>query len=82
MPWPGGSVRWIIVQYTKRLSVGLIPGLGMYGRQIFDVYVSHSHFSLSLSLSPPPHPLPLSLSLKSINISSGEDLKNPYINFI
>ena len=57
-PWPGGSVLWIIIPYTKRLWVQspvrahilrlhvryLVFG-GVYGRQLIHV------FSLSLSLS-------------------------------
>ena len=51
-PWPGGSVGWSIVPYTKRLQVqfpvrahtqvvGLISGQGAHRRQPTDVSLSH-----------------------------------------
>lgn len=50
---------------------GLIPGWGVYGRQL--IHDSPSHWSLSHSLSPLPLSLLLPFSLKSINKSSSED---------
>ena len=68
MPWPGGSVGWSIVLFTKRLQVqfpvkahtqvvGSIPSWGVIRRQPIDVSLP-----LSLSLSPL-----FPLSLKNIN---------------
>ena len=57
-------VCWIPGQGTH-LGCGFDPWSGACGRQWADV-LSHRCFSLSLSLP---------LSLKSVNISSGEDLK-------
>ena len=59
--WPGGSVDWSIVPYTKRLQgqflvraysclAGSILGWGAYGGQLIDV--SHIDIPLSFSLSP------------------------------
>ena len=51
------------------------PELGHRGRQPTDISLTSMFLSLSLFLSLSPSPLLFSLTLKSINISSGEDLK-------
>ena len=71
-PWPGGSVGWTNVPYTKRLRVRFsvrahdqVAGLITVGACMGG----NRSMSLSLSLS-----LPLSLkSIIKINVSLGED---------
>ena len=56
-PWPGSSVSWSIIPYTKRLWIrfpvratqvaGSIPAQGAYRRQSINVPLSHRCFSLS-----------------------------------
>ena len=74
VPWPGGSVDWSVILYTKKLQVPPLSGhtpklqfwpqvtAHMEGNQSISLCLS---VCLSLSLS-------VCLSLKSINISSGE----------
>ena len=59
-PWLGRSVGWSIVLHIKKVA-GLIPDQGTYLGCRFDPLSRHI--------------LSVCLSLKSINISSGEDLK-------
>ena len=73
-PWLGGLVGWGLKGCGFGPWSGHIPGLlGACGRQPIDV-------SLTSMCLPPS--LPLSLSLKSINISSGKDLKEKSYKFI
>ena len=76
VPWPGGSVSWSTVPCTKRLwfnaQSGHIPRLWGGSRVRARKGGSQSMF-LSQFFFPS---LPPSLSLKSVNLSSGEDLKN------
>ena len=84
LPWPGGSVGWSIIPYTKkgyrfapwsghipRLWVWSPVGAHMRGNRL--IFLSHIDVSLCLSLP---------LSLKSINISSGDDLKKRLSAFL
>ena len=68
VPWPGGSVAWSIIPYTKKLPVQSPVEAQMLGSQ--STFLSHIDVSFSLS-----HSLPPPLSLKVINISLREDLK-------
>ena len=69
MPWQGGSVGWSVVSCTKILRVPYPVRICLGGNQL--MFLSHITVSLSLCLF-----LSSFLSLwKSINISSGEDLK-------
>ena len=73
VPWPGSSVGWSVVPYTKRWEIwslvrthtsvaGSIPRRDAYRRQLINVSLSHWYYSLSL---------PSLLSKINKNISSG-----------
>ena len=60
VPWPGCSVGWSIVPYTKMLQARSLVGVRMGGNESMFLFLPH---------------IDVSLSLRSLNTSSGEDLK-------
>ena len=78
LPWPGGSVGWSTILYTKMLQVWFLVRAQTKIASLIQVRATVWRFPLSLSLSPSlplsyptlflPLPSSFPLSLQSINI--------------